>query len=618
MTANWRVESVDPQGIGRRRLAIGLGQGLLFYALFEAAKHKAWPSTDHVLFAGIGGAAFFGPIIWLAGLGSLRRWTLLLWLPIATALAAGLSGYEVWRKADETAQAFASPGWTWAFPTFLATSAALFIGHHLVAAADEARKPIAPYRLYFDTGWKHAVQIALSFAFLGAFWLVLELGAALFFLIGLKAFQATIFQPWFFLPVSGVVFAAGVHLTDVRATITRGLRAIGLMLLSWLMPLMGLLTAAFLAALPFTGLSALWKLGHATALLLSASAALIILLNATYQDGGDETRAPKVLRWLGRLTAIVLLPMAALASVGLWQRIVQHGLTSDRIVACGCLVAAVCYAVGYVIAAVRPGSWLKGLEATNVAVAFVDLAIILALFTPVADPGRISVADQTARLVTGRIAPDAFDYRFLRFGAGRWGRDALKRLAQGGNNGLRAAEIAKRAREALQSQNPWAPSPATPRPSLPPQSPPAPLSERIVMHPAGARLPDTFAAQDASKPSWFPIAQCTPDKRCDGYLLDLGPQDRSDLVIGVPPARLIVYRQDEDGTWKQRGNVFAFGCGEAFSNDLHKGDVRTVAPEVSDLEIGGRPYRINLTASPLCGSSRPGAPVLAPPVRAHR
>lgn len=589
---------------GFTRLAIGFCQGLGFYGLTEAVKHKAWPATDPVQLAAISAALFFVPLVWLAGLGALRRAMLIAWLAVAGVIAAGLGGYEVWREVDLSGTPFhlgASP-----FPTFLAIAAALFIGHHLVAAAEEARKPIAPYPLYFDTAWKHAVQIGLSLAFLGAFWAVLELGAALFSLIGLKALQTTINKPWFWLPVSGLVFAGGAHLADVRAGMTRGLRAIGLMLLSWLMPVMGLLSAAFLLSLPFTGIQALWKVGHATALLLAAFAALIVLINAAYQDGSADTRAPGALQWIGRLTALVLPPMAALAAWGLEVRIAQHGFTPDRIMALGCLVAAACYAAGYAIAAVRTGPWLKGLERTNVVAACVDLAIILALFTPLTDPARISVADQTARLESGRTTPDAFDWRFLRFGAGRYGRDALKALAKGGK-GPHAAEIARKAQEARKLEQPWA---VIPPPSAPSTVKPAPLFERITLHPSGARLPESFARQYGAVdvPGAGPYG-CTREAPCPGYRLDLGPADRADLMI-ASPVGVEIYRQEADGTWKNRAALAAFGCPEALKA-LQAGDVRVVAPEVSDLAIGGRRFRLGVSET--CG-----APIEAAQPRSSR
>jgi hypothetical protein len=46
-----------------------------------------------------------------------------------------------------------------------------------------------------------------------------------------------------------------------------------------------LIITGFLCSLPFTGLAALWETRHATSLLLSANAVLIMLINAAFQNG---------------------------------------------------------------------------------------------------------------------------------------------------------------------------------------------------------------------------------------------------------------------------------------------------------------------------------------------
>ncbi|MBL7372883.1 DUF4153 domain-containing protein, partial [Escherichia coli] len=87
-----------------------------------------------------------------------------------------------------------------------------------------------------------------------------------------------------------------VQLTDVRDGLIRGVRTVALMLLSWLLLVITVLTAGFLAALPFTGLEPLWATRSATAMILAAAAALIILINTAYQDGEADNLPPRVLR----------------------------------------------------------------------------------------------------------------------------------------------------------------------------------------------------------------------------------------------------------------------------------------------------------------------------------
>ncbi|EHN76789.1 hypothetical protein SMCF_3695, partial [Streptomyces coelicoflavus ZG0656] len=56
------------------------------------------------------------------------------------------------------------------------------------------------------------------------------------------------------------------------------------------------------------------------------------------------------------------------------------------------------------------------------------VAAVLALFSPLLDPARLSVADQVARLERGAVKPQDFDFDFLRFDSGKAGLAALDRL----------------------------------------------------------------------------------------------------------------------------------------------------------------------------------------------
>jgi len=401
----------DPRAVRQAtliRLATGLFQGLLLYALWRADKFKVWPATQRELYAAFLMIVVFAPFVVLAGVSALRLRTLAVWKAVAALVVGGLGAYGVW-SGDPAAQGVNGLG----PQTILAIAALVFIGHHLVQPADMERRRIAAYPTYFDVTWKHGVQGALSLGFTGAFWLLLFLAAALFKLIGVDAIETLIRREGFIFPATAVMFAAAVQLTDVRANLVRGVRTVALTLLAWLLPLMALIAAAFLLTLPFTGLEPLWKTRSATAILLVADAFLILLANAAYQDGTEATAL--VLRWAARLAGVLLVPITGLAAYGLFLRIGQYGLSPDRIIAAACVLVAAGYAVGYAVAAVRPGAWMKALEATNIAMAFVVIVVLLALCTPLADPRRLSVENQVKRLHAGKVKPDDFDFAFLRF-----------------------------------------------------------------------------------------------------------------------------------------------------------------------------------------------------------
>src|SRR5260370_15638541 len=347
----------------------------------------------------------------------MRPRSLLIWAGTAAVLLAALAMHDIERGADD------ANGWLWGlffahqnslamWPSPLLVifpMAGLFIAHALVVAGDAERRIIATYPGYFDAAWKHGVQLALSFIFVALFWVVLELGAGLFKLINIDFLQRLIGHRWFALPATTLALACALHVTDARAGIVRGIRILVLTLLSWLLPLMALFVFGFLASLPFTGLAPLWGTRFATALLLTAAAALVFLVNATYQDGAAEHAPPRLLRHAGSLAAAMLVPLVAIAAYALALRVIQHGWTSDRIIPAACLVVGACYAFAYGSAVLRPGPWLARIAACNIVTAFLVLGVLLALFTPIADPARLAVASQLARLEAGTIAADNVD-----------------------------------------------------------------------------------------------------------------------------------------------------------------------------------------------------------------
>lgn len=483
------------------RLGTGLLQGLALFLLNHAEDAKVWPATQPLAFAPLMLVAAFAPFVILAGVGALRRTSLIVWALGAAVFTAGLAFHGAWQGVD----ADKMPD----FPVFAAIAAGLFIAHHLIQPAQAERRVVASYPAYFDITWMHGVQLVLSAGFTGAFWILLYLGAALFKLIGIDAIQKLIAEEAFAFPATTVMFAAAVQLTDVRSTLVRGVRTVALTLLAWLLPLMTLIAAGFLASLPFTGLEPLWKTRAATALLLTAAAHLIVLVNAAYQDGEDAP--PVVLAWAARLTGLLLIPISLLAAHGLALRIGQYGLTPDRVFAAAFVVIAAGYALGYTIAAVRPGPWMKGLEKTNVAQAFVAIALILALFTPLADPARLSVNSQVGRLERGKVKPEAFDFQFLRFDSGRYGREALEKLKASPN-----AEVAKRAKETAGKKTRTVPAE---RIDL----------SKLTVYPVGRTLPDSFLRQDWRADSG---SGCIGQgSRCKALLLDIDADGTDEVLL---------------------------------------------------------------------------------------
>lgn len=527
-----------PRDAAILRLVIGLAQGIALFLLQKADESKTWPATQPMLYAPLLVCVLMVPLLPLAALSAMRRGSLLIWTAVATAVTASLAVHAAWVGAapDRIGVSPLSP------PLFLATAAMLFIAHHLVQPADAAGKPVAPYPAYFDLTWTNGVRLALSLAFTGAFWLLLFLAAALFKLIGIEAIGKLIGETAFAFPATGLMFAAAVHmavqLTEARAGLVRGALTVGLTLLGWLLPLMVLIGGGFLATLPFTGLAPLWGTKAATALLLAAAAALILLINAAYQDGEEPPHL--IPRLAARIAGLLLIPIVILAGYALWLRIDQYGLTPERVIAAVYLIVAVGFTIGYALAALKPGPWMKPLERTNPLMAAVCVLLLIALFTPIADPARLSVNSQVKRLEDGKVAADKFDFQFLRFDAGRYGRDALDRLKTDPNG-----EIAKRAREAAASTEKRVAAEEA-RPNF----------KAMAVYPAGKTLPQSFVAQDWSKPSG---SNCTfTAMQCPALITDVDADGRDEVLLAEGD-RLKVFSEGADGAWTLTA-IAAAGC----------------------------------------------------------
>ena len=550
----------DDRRLGWTRLAIGLIQGAALLALYLSLENRAWPATVPGLFAPLALIFAWLPIVLLGAVGRMRLRTLLIWALTAAAILALMGWWSVtWGvRPDGLNEPLAAP------IVFAASAVMLFIAHHLILPADRARRWLAPYPAYFDTAWKAGVQLALSVAFTGAFWLLLFLGAGLFSVIGLDFLRDLTTEEWFSIPVTTLAFSAAVHLTDVKDGLIRGVRTVALMLLSWLMPVMALITAAFIAALPFAGVGRLWDEGYGASLMLAAAAALIILINAAYQDGEPDSAPNVVLQWAARIAGVLLVPLIGLALWGLALRIGQHGLTPERIIAAACVLAGAIHAVGYAVAAVKPGPWMRPLERTNIIGGVAAVAAILALFTPLADPARLSVADQMRRLETGRVSAEAFDYAFLRFDAGRTGREALDRLAASED-----PEIARRAAAARTAHSRYrAPQPTRPA--------------RVTPHPEDAVIPEAFLATVSSDVN----NACRGPDDCVATMRDLDDDGAAEILM-ANRYRIAVFEQSDDG-WREIGHFLPRACGVDLGDPraVLRGDPAMVPRTIHDMQVG--------------------------------
>ena len=575
------------RGLGAMRLVIGLTQGLLLYLLYHAGDSHQWPSGQPMVFAALALVLTFVPLIVIEGAGNLRAATLWFWTFGAAVLLAGLGAYDRWRLwlPDLPAPAHGgglTPGDLPSAGLFFSVAAILFISHTLIQAGDSDGKPIARYRTYFDTGWKLGVQLALAGLFVGVFWGVLELGASLFELIKLHGPRELIGKPWFAIPASALAAAAALHLTDVRAKLVAGIRMVALALLSWLLPLATLVIVGFLVSILFTGFAPLWETRSATALLLSAAAVLVILINTAWQNGEGEPMPPFLLRLGGSIAAVALAPLVAIAAYALALRIGQHGWSEERIVAAAAILIAACYAFGYAAAAlsgsVLRAHWLRGIAPVNVATAFVTILVLIALNSPIADPMRIAVSSQVARLESGKVAADKFDYAYLRWNGGRFGHEALVQMA------AKTGAVAAKAKDALASTTRItgvrlgvAEIATGERLGV------AEIAAQITLYPKSQLLPPSLLHQDwrAERQAYTPPCLGYGRVHCDAFVVDMNGDGRNEylFVWGSDTNWMGAFLgEDGQGHWSVVGTPSWPHC-KAALDGLRAGQYAVVAPD---------------------------------------
>jgi hypothetical protein len=231
-----------------------------------------------------------------------------------------------------------------------------------------------------------------------------------------------------------------------------------------------------------------------------------------------------------------------------------------------------------------------------VAQAFVAIALILALFTPIADPARLSVQDQVGRLERGKVKAEAFDFQFLRFDSGRYGKAALEKL-----KASQDAAIASRAK-AVAAQ----------------ATKVAPVIEKIdlsklTVYPAGRALPESFLRQDWRDDSG---SGCIgPGSQCSALLLDVNA-DGKDEVLLANGASFDVFSFD-GARWRKTAETPYVCDAVDLAGALKAGTVLLAEPTPRrDILVGGRRLFLVPAGDGCAGaeskSDRPKGPPVAP------
>ena len=380
---------------------------------------------------------FFGPMA-LAFTLERDRWK----EPLAFALVAGLvMAGLAWRAVGQ--------GETYAGEEFgfIAGIVATGLALPLFQAGFHRSRWATSYRGIHEHVWSDAICAAGSLAFVGASWLMLLLLSELFHLLRIDILRNLIDDGWFGWTWSGAAFGAALGVLRNELGIIGTLRRVAMTVLSLLAVPLAAGLALFLVAMAVSGPQVLWEATRsATPVLLACAAGAWVLANAILRDEDAGMSGNRVLRIAGLVLVLGILPLTVFAAISMGTRVAQHGLSPERLWGLVAIAVAVAYGIAWLVAVARGwkgGEWRERVRRANLHLAVVICGVALFLALPILDFGAISARQQLARLQSGAVSAEDFDYEALRWDFGAAGKRALARLERSRN-----PTVAKLAREA--------------------------------------------------------------------------------------------------------------------------------------------------------------------------
>ncbi|HYC00619.1 MAG TPA: DUF4153 domain-containing protein [Candidatus Limnocylindrales bacterium] len=572
---------------GRRWLAAaGAVQGLALWLLFES-----WPQQVMAAAGFAAACAFIG----VASLVMHMAWTGQAFgrLAATSAVVGGVAAavtFSVASGLPPTGTVLAQGDETLVISWLFVLAILLYVSGPYLQIWQRTGVARFAYSDLYRHAWSNAFIVALAQLHVGVLWLVLELWAGLFRLLGIKVFGDLFHEKVFLFTVTGAALGYGLAAARENERLLDSLRGITQALLRAILPLAALVTIGFLTTLCFTGLDLLFATQRTATLLQAWIAVYILLLNGVYLDGSQQPPYSAPLRVLVETATLLLTVLAAIAGHALWLRIDEYGLTPDRVFAAALLFVLSMYSISYAAAVIARGQpWLPRLRGANVGMSAVVIVVGLALHTPLLDPLALSLGNQLARLSGGRVTEDRFDYAALRFSLGQRGNAALQDLAEAAATDTGRARVA----QALQVSSYWewqrvegAVGEARVFWRVPPESPWPDGLEPVLQR--------EYVADERIR--------CTDDQPCyviDGDV-DLDGKLEALVVSSTAMHSMQVFRKDGGEAWKRLGT---FGLRhsrsdmpldlEGWARSVREGKLRVVEPLFGDLMVGERRYLLH-------------------------
>ena len=316
----------------------------------------------------------------------------------------------------------------------------------LFQAEFHRRRFATPYSELYGHVWTDAISAAGALAFTGLSWLVLVLMSELFHLLKIDFLRELMEEGAFGWTFSGLAAGAALGTLRNQLKVLGTLQTVVLLVLSLLAVPLALGLTVFLLATAVSGPQVLWEATRsATPVLLACAAGAWVLASAIVRYEDAAMSRSRVMRVAALVLAAVILPLAVFAAVSMGLRLGQYGLAPERLWGLVAIVVACAYGLGFWLALIRgrKTGWAAKMRQTNFHLGLFVGGLALLLALPILDFGAISTRNQVARLESGAVTPERFDFTALRWDFGTSGRNALERLSKSGN--AKVAELAEAA-----------------------------------------------------------------------------------------------------------------------------------------------------------------------------
>lgn len=312
-------------------------------------------------------------------------------------------------------------------PVMLAVAGVLVLfATPFLAVALQDRRNWANYAHLFDAAWTMVLRYGLALVFVGVFWLIVFLSTSLLRLVDITLVERWTASIAVRFAVSGWVLGLGLAVMhELRAIVSPHL---GLRLLRLLVPIMLVVVALFLTALPLRGLSYLFGEFSSAGTLIATAILAITLISAALERDDKAAVHHRGLRAATRALALLVPLLAGLAVWAVLLRVRQYGWTPDRVLAACVAWFLLAYGVGYGAAVIGRWGWAGRIRKVNVIMALAVIAVAMLWMTPLLDVYRLSTNSQIARFLKGDASLDQLALWQLEHDWGRAGQAGVRRL----------------------------------------------------------------------------------------------------------------------------------------------------------------------------------------------